>query len=392
MNRFLNIPLTQSDRNIAEKIANQYRDFPQKQAKVKENILAVCAVKNYLQVVGIATDLNKSYSFNTVYQLMENVADLYLTEIGHLECRPVKSNQNFCHIPAETWSNRIGYIAVELTPNHSQAKLLGFIDKVTTENLLIEQLHPLDYLLETITEIELGKLEIPVWERIKNWVEQSLEKGWQTFDEVFNNSQLELAYEIPDFLPMRTKNSDGVLQLIETIKNESISEKNRQNAISLLGEWGKNSSEAIAILTEVIQTTKNDNTRWEAASSLAKIAPNHPFMVRRSAKFLNLGLDIEGQGIALCISLLPTEDERNRIRVWIELRSKSELVKLPPNLKLSLISESNEVIKEIRSRTDISGLGLDNSIEMRFLLIPGQNFQIKVSLNDKILANEPIDI
>lgn len=161
-NRFLTIPLTQADLNTAQKIANQYSKMPKKQAKVLENILAVCAVKNYLQVLDIPIDINKSYSFNLVYQLIENVADLYLTEIGHLECRPVKPNQNFCYIPAETWGNRIGYIAVELAPNYSQAKLLGFIDKVTTENLPIEDLNPLDYLLETITEIELAKEETSV--------------------------------------------------------------------------------------------------------------------------------------------------------------------------------------------------------------------------------------
>jgi hypothetical protein len=386
MNHFLTIPITQGDRLVAQKFANQYGDFPTKETKVLENILAVCAVKNYLQVLGIATDISKNYSFNLAYQLTENVADLYLTGIGRLECRPVKSNQNICHIPAETWSNRIGYVAVELAPNYSEAKLLGFIEQVTTENLPIEQLNSLDNLLETITEIELVKIEESVWQKIKNWVDKSLELGWQTFDEIFSNSSLEYAYET-----IKTKNINGVLQLIETIENPP-NEKKRQEAISLLGEWGKNSEEAIAILSEVIKTTKIDNTRWQAASSLAKIDPNHRFVTRRTAKLLNLGLDLEGQEIALCINLLPTEDENNRIRAWLQLCSQSSSVKLPPNLKLSIISESNEVIKEINSRSDITGSGIDDSIEMRFLFVPGQNFQITVTLNDKIVAQEYIDI
>ncbi|HEY9704102.1 MAG TPA: DUF1822 family protein, partial [Allocoleopsis sp.] len=238
MNRMLTIPLTQLDRNFAEQIANQYQQIPQKKAQIRDNILAVCAVKNYLRVLAIPTDLSKNYSFNPAFQLVENVADLYLPDIGRLECRTVKYNEQICYIPAETWSDRIGYIAVELDDNYQEAKLLGFIDKVTTEKLPIAYLKPVDTLLETIAEIELGaNIVLETWERLKIWVNQSLDLGWQTFDQVFNPPQLQFVEQIPSNYRIRNKSLKGVLELIETIKNPS-SEKSRQDAISLLGEWG----------------------------------------------------------------------------------------------------------------------------------------------------------
>jgi Protein of unknown function (DUF1822) len=385
LNRFITIPITQVDRNIAQKIAAQYDDFSQKQAKVIDDILAVCAVKNYLQILDIPTDINKSYSFKPEYQLIENVADLYLTNIGRLECRPVKPNQNSCYIPSETWSNRIGYIAVEISADHQQAILLGFIQKVTSENLPITYLKPVDTLLEAIAEIEL---ESDLWERLKNWVDQTLETGWQTFDELFQTPQLQYPGPMPSNL-IRVKSNLFVLELIETIENPS-NEKKRQEAISLLGERGKNSPEAIAILEKTIKTTNNDNTRWQAASSLAKIDPDHRLIVHRTAKLLNLGLDLEGQEIALCINLLPTEEEKQRIRTWVELRSNSPAMKLPPGLKLAIVVDDQT--KEISTRSDINGWGIDESIEMRFLFTPGQNFHIKVTFHDKIITEKYMDI
>ncbi|MBL1208301.1 DUF1822 family protein, partial [Geminocystis sp. GBBB08] len=414
----LNLPLTKNDRSIAEKIANQFNDFPQKKPRILENILAVCAVKRYLEFLDIATDIKKSYSFNLIYQLIENVADLYLSDIGRLECRPVKAGEDFCYIPAETWYDRIGYVAVELSPDYSSAKLLGFVEEVTVEKLPLQKLNPFDDLLDTIAYIELVKQQeeqsivstvevlknepknldlltptLTIAQKIKDWKKESLKSGgWLTFEEVFGNSQLDYAYEITT---KSTTNIEGVLKLIETIETTD-NEKYRQEAISLLGEWGKNSQEAIAILTQIIQTTENDNTRWEAGSSLAKIAPDHHFVVSRivskSAQLLNIGLNAEGESIALCISLLPTEDEKSRIRVWLQLRTQSMSVKLPPNLKLSIISETNEIIKEISSRADIIGSGIDDSIEMRFLFVPGQNFQVQVTLEDKIIIQKPINI
>ena len=70
-------------------------------------------------------------------QLCENVADLEIVGVGKLECRPVTSTANSCHIPWEVRDLRIGYTIVRIDDSLKKAEILGFISQVTTEELLI---------------------------------------------------------------------------------------------------------------------------------------------------------------------------------------------------------------------------------------------------------------
>jgi hypothetical protein len=201
----LTIPLTNQDRKLAENFANQFTEFPRKQEQVYHNILATCAVKNYLKTLDILTDTKRSYSYNPALQLVENIADLYLPEIGRLECRYLKPNQQTCHIPAETWSDRIGYVAVEIDPDNHQAKLLGFIKQVTTEEIPIDQLQPLDDLLETIAEIELEYEALAtvshgetIFDKPKitltQWLSGIFTETWDAVEQLLTPRQLGLAH------------------------------------------------------------------------------------------------------------------------------------------------------------------------------------------------------
>ncbi len=385
------IPLTKANGDLAQKFANQYSNYPQKADQLFNNILAVCAVKNYLEILDISTDISKSYCFNPVMQLVENVADLYITDIGHLECRPVKSHQNICHIPAETWSDRIGYVAVEISADHKQAKLLGFIDQVTEEEILISRLEPISNLLANITAIEISKYEqnIEVYainavaeplaivsQKIKDWVKKSLDLGWQTFDEFFGNYQLEYA---GNFRGSRREN-ESIQTMIDLIKNAQ-DDALRLHAVGVLGAIAQGNQMAIDTLSEIIDTTDDDELLWQCASSLAKIDPHNSKAVHRQVKVINLGVDLNQQELTLIISLLPYNNEQ--IRVILELKPKNTQEVLPPNLKLILLSETNEILNETEE---------DDLMEMRLLVPLGTNLKVKISWNDQQILQENITI
>jgi hypothetical protein len=201
----LTIPLTNQDRKLAENFANQFTEFSRKQEQVYHNILATCAVKNYFKTLDILTDTKRSYSYNPALQLVENVADLYLPGIGRLECRYLKQNQQTCHIPAETWSDRIGYVVVEIDPDNHQAKLLGFIRQVTSETIPIDQLQSLDDLLETIAEIELEYEELATVSQeqtisdkpkitLTPWLSGIFTETWNAVEQLLTPRQLGLAH------------------------------------------------------------------------------------------------------------------------------------------------------------------------------------------------------
>ena len=78
----------------------------------------------------LETDLEASDSWNIVTQTLMDVADLDVTDIGKLECRPVYPHAEFCRIPQEVWEDRIGFVGVEINEDNLEAKLLGFVKEV----------------------------------------------------------------------------------------------------------------------------------------------------------------------------------------------------------------------------------------------------------------------
>jgi hypothetical protein len=116
---------------IAEKFQCS-QDNSDKARKVYRNTLAVCAVNLYLQNLGFETDLETSDSWDFLMQTLMDVADLEVKNCGKIECRPVLPDEEFIYIPAETWFESDYCIAVELNEITTEAKLLGFVEKVTT--------------------------------------------------------------------------------------------------------------------------------------------------------------------------------------------------------------------------------------------------------------------
>ena len=136
------LPLTYQSRLIAEMFASEQPTLSKKR-RVYLNTLAVCVVNNYMQMMGVPTELKRSDSWNPVMRLCFDVADLKLTELGHLECRPIRpvsSNKPdiaLCRIPEDLPNGRIGFMIVEINEVQREAHLLGFAKAVESEDLLL---------------------------------------------------------------------------------------------------------------------------------------------------------------------------------------------------------------------------------------------------------------
>ncbi len=160
----LSIPMaiTQEARRVAQKFA-QEQPTPPKAEQVYFNTLAVCMVNNYLRIIGIPTNLTAGDSWDLVVRLAVDVADLEVTGLGRLECRPLKSGirkaESFhpcevCYIPPEVHSDRIGYVVVSLDDEEQEAILLGFVKTVATSELRLSELHSMDQLLEYLAHLK----------------------------------------------------------------------------------------------------------------------------------------------------------------------------------------------------------------------------------------------
>ncbi len=179
-------------------IAHQFaQQFYQKQSNLQKakqvylNTLAVYAVEFYLKCLGIETDRQASDSWTPAIQTLANTADLEVKDLGKLECRPVLPDAEFCQVPPEVWSNRIGYVAVRLDRALTQATLLGFVPTVNQEEFPLSELKALEDLLE-----HLDKLQQPVKEGVvlSPWLHNVFEAGWETVEALFGLSQAEFAF------------------------------------------------------------------------------------------------------------------------------------------------------------------------------------------------------
>lgn len=180
------IPLTAANHQTAEKFYQQHSN-PQKARQVYLNTLSVLAVNFYLTCLGIKTSFEHSQSWNPALQVLVDTADLWVNDVGRLECRPVLPDAKVCVIPAQVWSDRIAYIAVQLNADLTEAALLGFVNSVATESLPIEKLQPIDQFPDYLSGLSAPKDKaIAPVTVLGHWLQNQIAAGWQTLESLVN--------------------------------------------------------------------------------------------------------------------------------------------------------------------------------------------------------------
>ena len=178
------IPLTTEILCIARQFANEQPNPKSEKARqVYLNTLAVCAVNNYLRIIGIPTDPTLGDSWNPSIRLTEDVADLWITGKGSLECRPIKKGALSCYIPPLVGFQRIAYIIVEIDEDQKEARLQGF-----TPNTSVEQDLSLDN-LDSILKLPLYLDKVKSLVSFRQWSRNIFETGWENVETVLSRKQ-----------------------------------------------------------------------------------------------------------------------------------------------------------------------------------------------------------
>ncbi|WYL96028.1 MAG: DUF1822 family protein [Gloeotrichia echinulata IR180] len=185
------LPIAQAAYRKSQQFANQ-QATPKKAEQVRLNTIAVWVVNEYLQMMDIPTDLQASDSWNPVMRLCADVADLEISGVGRLECRPVQLTDHICSVPPETWEERIGYVVVQIDESLKEAKLLGFIPSVATEELPLSQLQPPEAFIEYLGQLRQSPVKLGV--NLSQWFAGIFESGWETIESLWNYQELRPAY------------------------------------------------------------------------------------------------------------------------------------------------------------------------------------------------------
>ena len=214
---------------------------------------------------------------------------------------------------------------------------------------------------------------------LKKWLQQvvnTIEEGWQTVESLYTPLEpIPVRGHQPTKLTVTKELITPIIQLLQPNNPE----KERLQAAGVLGNIGTGYSEVIEALTELIINAKEEETRWEAALSLGKIDPGNPHGGIKKGKLIDFGIQLEAQKIVLIVAIMPKTQDR--VGIWVQLKPANQLMKLPPYLKLSVLSGA-KISLEAEARSDNEGKGKDKYIQLRFTPPSGTNFQVQVTLND----------
>lgn len=350
------ITITATDRRQAYQFAAQQPTQPRSE-QVYRNTLAVFVTQRYLQLLGIDTDLERSQSWNPLNRLLENIADLYIPGLqGCLECRPVRQGDRKCTVPEEVWEDRLGYVMVQIDEPYQEGQILGFVESVSVLELPLGYLQPLNELIKRFLE-QSPQSSI----QLRQWLKRMFEPDWQSEDLL--NMMRESTFQLYETQPKRGEvNSDPIQQRVEQLYRRQSSEQERPMPVNL------SSQEA---LVNLIQTTQDDEIRWQSAELLWEIDPHHPNCPVISAK--DLGFYLIGHSVALMVGMLPKSDGRMLLLLRVYPLRQSHL---PSGLKLIGLDETGQPFFEVESRSR------DDYMQFKFTADEGDHFRVRVVLHN----------
>ncbi|MGD1717641.1 DUF1822 family protein [Dapis sp. BLCC M172] len=273
------------------------------------------------------------------------------------------------------------YIVIQVLVEEEEAVIIGFIrhDKFKNQSLqkneignyklsLSELNSDSSHLILNLKYLSPAAIEIPQKEKLTTWLEHIFTAGWQSVEEILGNRKpiIQMA-----FILDKTTEKLSPKAVKKFLKQFQMTQKQRGKIQTDLSQAELSDTEVNKALVKILQTTEDEETRWQIAELLWEIDPSHPAAGVRRA--IDLGMHLAGVPVALMIAILPKPNQRFAVlsRVY-PLQDQSFL---PANLKLIGLDEMGESLFEIRARER------DDYIQFKFTADVGDRFSLQVSLN-----------
>lgn len=173
------VPLSRQAHERAQVRFKQKHLTAQRTQQVYLNTLSAYAVEFYLHCMGFETEERGSELSDRVMREFADVADVMVKSVGQFECRPVLPGDVAVRVPLESQCHRRGYFAVQLNAELTEAHIVGFLKKVTVEEVPLEKWRSLDDFLRYASYLESSV-------RLSEWFSNIIEAGWETAEAVLS--------------------------------------------------------------------------------------------------------------------------------------------------------------------------------------------------------------
>ena len=166
---------------------------------------------------------------------------------------------------------------------------------------------------------------------------------------------------------------EKIQELVQSLHSNK-DEERILNAAAGLGEIGAEEKEAIAALESLIESTEDDDKRWQAALILGILDPRNPKAGFRKARLIELGSKLDREEVVLIVDILPEED---RTIIRLRLQRIQDSRRLPRHLQFIILDESGETIYEEKTSEPPC-----RTIEHSLTGNAGDLFRVKMALEE----------
>jgi hypothetical protein len=351
--------------------------LPAEVSGLKQDVLALTWQVQFMLACNLSHPVGKRLS-RKIYDVLLNIGDYYHNLVEKPPSKPeieslglqmgtVRAKQDSeiaeFHRLEMAWTD---VLKVPLDAYQIYQKTMRFTGKIIDAALELEQ----ELAIPTQKIVSLGQ-----------WLRDIFETEWLSFEEFLRTQPANLAWNVRSAedshrLPL---NQTEITRMIAQLSPEK-DEHQRRRAAKRLGEIGLGDENAIRALVNLLQTTNDDETLWTAVESLWQIDPKNPAAGTRRVKLINWGMQVVGNAVALTVALV--QKANGKISVLIRVSPNSSTAYLPANLKLILLSEFGEILREVTARES------DLYIQLRLNGQPGEKFSVRVALGEGSLTED----
>jgi hypothetical protein len=216
-------PVTASFRQQARAYALQY--FTQDtHERTYLNTLAVLVADAYFRLLNFQTNLTKAERWDAARRLWSEANELELLGLGNLECRVIEVGQQTVVLAPETWTDRIGYLFVEIASSEKVATLIGFLPafdpETSGEEVAIANLKSIDEMIDYLAQREAKKITY-----LRNWLNNIYEQDWEPAMRGLSGTtckkKIQLAGQVFEMLLSVSHGSNGAIAVTVIVRCKS---------------------------------------------------------------------------------------------------------------------------------------------------------------------------
>lgn len=214
---------------------------------------------------------------------------------------------------------------------------------------------------------------------LDNWLSNSFAADWLSIEDLLNAEILRrtIVLQVPLYRSEEEINKLSPVTEITELINEIYAHNDnslRQKAAKRLGVIARGNEQAILTISNLIQTTEDDETLWTFVETLWQISPGNIVAGVRRVKLIDLGLQIAGNSIALAVAIVRKSSDK--FAILLRVYPINDQPYLPANLKLILLDDSGQEIYQVIARKS------DNYIQLKLNGQKCERFSVRVALSD----------